>query len=113
MPEQLKPCPFCPVKLDDAKRTPSQRKFYHPANGCTVGGSWHDVAVWNNRADPAGWVSVDDRLPDVGENTVVMWSDGEVSKMQGFGVTEALASFAVVMPTHWISQPPTTNGATK
>lgn len=68
MSEELKPCPFCGCEN-------IQRVGFDTAL-CPSCDASHQENKWNTRA--TGWISVDDRLPDVGD-LVLTYANGDIS----------------------------------
>ena len=108
---ELKPCPFCGHRQEWKSRyTPEDAGYWSvqcprcDAAGPLMHSESQAIAAWNRRAD--GWVSVEERLPEIGKRVLCLRKTGEqfvgVNELEGGEWWQASRSpWATRDVTHW------------
>lgn len=122
MNEELKPCPFCGGQASIHEKTEYIYTVYRVACGNTMCGckpstpfsqkKVNAISKWNTRAD--GWISVDERLPEVdeyGDINVLVCMDDEFIAMATYDQNNGWELWAESGEvTHWQPLPKSPKG---
>jgi transcription elongation factor Elf1 len=104
---KLKPCPFCGSTNIEFIDIPESGANWYECGNC---GTTCKEYQWNTRT--SGWISVDERLPEVDKPVMLYSSDDGMCighRMRyikkGYGYVESSDLNAVGGVTHWMPRP--------